>query len=268
MTDASFAIIIPARYASTRYPGKPLVSLRGAGGSTKTLVQRSWECAMQVPGHVGVWVATDDDRIASEVERFGGRVVFTSAECANGTDRCAEAVERIGAVADVIVNLQGDAPLSPPSVVAQLVARLVEDPGASLATPAVRCSASVYEHLVTDAREGRVGGTTVVFNRHQRALYFSKSIIPYVAGGPREGMVPVYLHLGLYAYRLGALARYRATAASQLELLEGLEQLRFMDLDLPISVVASDPLGWDPIELNNPTDVPAVERVLAERGID
>lgn len=268
MTRSTFAIIIPARYSSTRYPGKPLVSLRGAGGGSKTLIQRSWECAMQVPGSAGVWVATDDQRIAREVERFGGQVVPTSVECANGTERCAEAVERLGAVADVIVNLQGDAPLSPPLVIARLVNRLCEDPEAALSTPAVRCSASVYEHLLTDAREGRVGGTTVVFDQNHRALYFSKSIIPHVSGMQRDGPSPVHLHLGLYAYRLNALARYRAAAASELELLEGLEQLRFMNLRLPISILTLDPLGWDPIELNNPSDVAAVERGLAERGIE
>lgn len=269
MAGLSFAIIIPARFASTRYPGKPLVHLRGAGGVSKPLIERSWECAMEVPGSAGVWVATDDERIAAEVERFGGQLVMTSPECANGTERCAEAVERLGQVADVIVNLQGDAPLSPPSVVSQLVARLAEDPLAALATPAVRCSASVYEHLASDAREGRVGGTTAVFNRDQRALYFSKSIIPFLPLDERgAAFVPVHLHLGLYAYRMAALAQYRAAESSQLEQLEGLEQLRFMELDLPISVVPIDPLGWDPIELNNPSDVAAVERGLAQRGIE
>jgi 3-deoxy-manno-octulosonate cytidylyltransferase (CMP-KDO synthetase) len=268
MAGLSFAIIIPARFASTRYPGKPLVHLNGANGLAKTLIERSWECAMQVPGSTGAWVATDDERIAAEVERFGGQAVMTSPKCANGTERCAEALERLGRVADVIVNLQGDAPLSPPRVVSQLVTRLREDPGAALTTPAVRCSGSVYDHLVSDACAGRVGGTTVVFNRNERALYFSKSIIPHVSRGTRDGLVPVHLHLGLYAYRVDALARYRAAAASQLELQEGLEQLRFMDLELPISIVTLDPLGWDPIELNNPSDVAAVERGLAERGIE
>jgi 3-deoxy-manno-octulosonate cytidylyltransferase (CMP-KDO synthetase) len=269
MPSASFAIIIPARYASTRYRGKPLVPLKGSGGAAKSLIQRSWECASEVPDCAGVWVATDDERIAAEVERFGGQVVMTSPNCANGTERCADAIARLGAVADIVVNLQGDAPLSPPSVVAQLVARLGDDPEAVMATPAVRCSASVYEHLAADAAHGRVGGTTVVFNRHSRALYFSKRIIPYLPGSAVEGgAVPVHLHLGLYAYRPEGLARYHRAEPSQLEKLEGLEQLRFLDLGLPVSVVQLDPLGWDSIELNNPSDVPLIERVLAERGIE
>jgi len=265
----SFAIIIPARYASSRYPGKPLVPLTGSTNVAKTLIRRSWECASLVPGCTGVWVATDDQRIADEVEGFGGKVVMTSVDCRNGTERCADAVARLGPVADVIVNLQGDAPLSPAFVVEKLVARLTEDPEAVMATPAVRCSRSVYEHLAADAAQGRVGGTTAVFTRAGRALYFSKRILPYLPATSADGeFVPVHLHLGLYAYRPDALARYNEASPSELETLEGLEQLRFLDLGLPVSVLALDPLSWDSIELNNPSDVEAIERVLAERGIE
>lgn len=265
----SFAIIIPARYASTRFPAKPLAQLRGAGGVNKSLIQRSWECASLVPGCTGVWVATDDDRIAAEVEKFGGQVVMTSPECENGTARCADAIATLGDVAEVIVNLQGDAPLSPHSVVEQLVQRLQDDPEAVMATPAVRCTRSLYDHLSADVAQGRVGGTTVVFNSANRALYFSKRMIPYLPANSIAGeFVPMHLHLGLYAYRCDALRSYNAASLSQIESLEGLEQLRFLDLGMPVSVVELDPLEWDCIELNNPTDVPAIERVLAERGID
>jgi 3-deoxy-manno-octulosonate cytidylyltransferase (CMP-KDO synthetase) len=269
MARPSFAIIIPARHASTRFPGKPLVALRGASGIARTLIERSWRCATTVPDCAGVWVATDDERIAAEVERFGGQVVMTSRDCANGTERCADAIARLGPVADVIVNLQGDAPLSPAFVVAQLVARLEEDQAAVMATPAVRCSRSVYEHLAADAAEGRVGGTTAVFDRASHALYFSKRLLPYLPALPSDAEIAaVHLHLGLYAYRPAALAAYRDAAPSALETLEGLEQLRFLDLGMAVSIVQLDPLSWDSIELNNPSDVPAIERVLAERGID
>lgn len=265
---SGFAIIIPARFASTRYPGKPLVALKGADGVAKTLIQRSWECASAVKGCAGIWVATDDERIAAEVERFGGQFVMTSPDCANGTERCADAVSQIGEVADVIVNLQGDAPLSPHFAITRLVQRLTEDDGAAMATPAVPCSRSTYEHLLADRAEGRVGGTTVVFNRRHRALYFSKEVIPFVlAGDDGQASAAVYLHLGLYAYRLAALERYRSAPPSRLEQLEGLEQLRFLDLDMPISIVEVEPLSWDPIELNNPSDVPVIERILQRRGI-
>jgi len=265
----SFAIIIPARYESTRYPGKPLVPLKGAGGIPKTLIRRSWECASAVPGCAGVWVATDDERIAQAVEDFGGQVIMTSPSCANGTERCAEAASKLDTDADIIVNLQGDAPLTPNFAVEHLVGRLNEDPEAKMATVAVRCTRSVYAHLLADAAEGRVGGTTAVFNGASRALYFSKRIIPYVPARDAEAdIVPVHLHLGIYAYRRSALQEYIEAPASELEMLEGLEQLRFLDIGVPVSVVQLDPLSWDAIELNNPSDVPAIERILAERGIE
>lgn len=268
MPQTSFAIIIPARYASTRYPGKPLVPLRGATGIAKTLIRRSWECAMAVDGSAGVWVATDDVRIADEVASFGGQVVMTDPACANGTERCADAIASVGDVADVIVNLQGDAPLSPSHIVTRLVERLANDAALTMATPALRCSRSVYAHLAEDAMNGRVGGTTCVGTSNDRALYFSKRILPFLpeAAAAAE-FPPVSLHLGLYAYRPDALRQYRAAPVSQLEQLEGLEQLRFLDIGLAVALVHLDPLDWDPIELNNSSDVPVIERILADRGI-
>lgn len=268
MLTPTFAIIIPARYASTRYPGKPLVALRGDGGVAKTLIQRSWECANAVEGCTGVWVATDDERIADHVAGFGGKVVMTAESCSNGTERCADAIARLGDVADIIVNLQGDAPLSPAHIVRDLVMRLDEDSELTMTTPAVRCSRSVYAHLAEDAANGRVGGTTVVGTSKERALYFSKRLVPYLP--EKEALrdfPPISLHLGLYAYRPDALRLYNAAPASQLEQLEGLEQLRFLDLGLAVGLVHLDPLAWDSIELNNPSDVPVIERILAERGI-
>ena len=223
---------------------------------------------MAVPGSAGVWVATDDDRIADEVKSFGGQVVMTSPDCANGTERCADAMKSLGNVASIIVNLQGDAPLSPSGMIPELVDALVADADAVMATPVVRCSPSLYAHLVDDASAGRVGGTTVVFNRAKRALYFSKRLLPYLPTGAESSADHVHLHLGLYAYRCDALRSYRSAEASRLEEVEGLEQLRFLDLGLPVSVFVLDPVAWDLIELNNPSDVPAIERILAVRGIE
>lgn len=268
MSSVRFAIIIPARYASTRYPGKPLVPLVGATGEARSLIRRSWDCAQQVEGAVGVWVATDDLRIAQEVESFGGQVVMTSPDCANGTERCAEAIRALGPIADVVVNLQGDAPLAPSDVVTKLVGRLSEDSGAIMATPAVPASRSVYEHLVEDQAQGRVGGTTVVIDGRGRALYFSKRVLPYLpADAAARTLPPVYLHLGLYAYRVAALEAYAAATPCELEQLEGLEQLRFLDLGLPVSVVTLDALDWDSIELNNPGDKVVIEQILKARSI-
>ena len=264
-----FAIIIPARFASTRYPGKPLAMLRGAHGAEKPLVQRSWECAREIAGAAGVWVATDDQRIADVVRGFGGQVVMTSPDCRNGTERCADAIAKLGEGFDAVVNLQGDAPLTPAHVVGALVDALAADPAAAMTTVAVRCSPTTYAHLVGDQAAGRVGGTTVVTTTDGRALYFSKRVIPYVS--PLQSgfdAAAVRLHLGLYAYRRAALAAYAQTPPSPLEDLEGLEQLRFLEAGQPVRVITFDPVGWDCIELNNPEDIPAIERVLLERGID
>lgn len=267
-TLTSFAIVIPARYASTRYPGKPLAMLRGMDGTARSLIERSWRAATGVAAAEQVWVATDDARIADAVRGFGGQVVMTPETCRNGTERCAAVVQALGEIAPVLVNLQGDAPLTPAHVVHGLVAALEADPDAALTTPALRCSASTYAHLVADQAAGRVGGTTVTFDRAERALYFSKRVIPHLPASDTNAHQKVHLHLGVYAYRPAALAAYAALDPSPLEEAEGLEQLRFMEAGLPVRVVRFDPIGWDCIELNNPEDVPAIEAVLRQRGID
>jgi 3-deoxy-manno-octulosonate cytidylyltransferase (CMP-KDO synthetase) len=262
-----YAVLIPARFSSTRYPGKPLATLRGATGEAKTLIQRSWECAAELEGCRGVWVVTDDGRIAAEVDRFGGRVLMTSPDCANGTERCAEALDTLDCDAEFIVNLQGDAPLTPAWLVPALVERLASDAELAMTTPAVRCSGSTLAHLQADEAAGRVGGTTVVFDQKDRALYFSKRILPYLPVAAQGEAAPVYLHLGLYAYRRSALRDYVQAPASVLELSEGLEQLRFLHQGLPIGLSVVDAVKWDSIELNNPSDVPVIEDILAARGI-
>lgn len=262
-----FAILIPARYASQRFPGKPLASLRGYDGGTRSLIQRSWEAAREIASGDRVWVATDDDRIADAVASFGGQVVMTPAACRNGTERCAAALEVLGDVAPIIVNLQGDAPLTPDFVIKDLVAALSADSEAAMVTPALRCSETLYQHLVFDQRQGRVGGTTVVFDADRRALYFSKRVIPHIAEGRYDAHRHVHLHLGVYAYRPRALATYAAAAPAELEELEGLEQLRFLAGGQLVRVVQFDPIEWDCIELNNPEDIPAIEAVLRQRGI-
>jgi len=261
-----YAIIIPARYQSSRFPGKPLAPLRGADGSPKPLIQRSWECARAIAGADNVWVASDDARIAQCVEGFGGQVVMTSPDCRNGTERVAEAAAALPHLPDIIVNLQGDAPLTPGFVVPGLVAALAADPAAAMATPAMRCSASTYAHLVADQAAGRVGGTCVVFGRAGYAHYFSKRVIPHVSADDPIAHEKVHLHLGVYAYTRDALKAYCLAPPSTLELAEGLEQLRFLDAR-PIRMVAFDPAAWDPIELNNPEDVPAIEAILARHTL-
>lgn len=255
-------ILIPARYASTRYPGKPLVELRGPDGP-KSLIRRSWEAAMAVPGVAEVHVVTDDDRIRTAAEAFGASVLMTSTACENGTARCAEAVARAGIEADLVVNLQGDAPLTPAWFVSDLIAAMADAPTAQMATPVIRCDAETLANFRADRAAGRVGGTTAVFDRHHNALYFSKEVIPYMAAAPGPGdTVPVFHHVGLYAYRPAALAAYGSWQAGPLEQLEGLEQLRFLENGHKILCVEVEGRGRVFWELNNPVDVERIEAVL------
>ncbi|MGL4321675.1 MAG: 3-deoxy-manno-octulosonate cytidylyltransferase, partial [Paracoccaceae bacterium] len=173
----SVLIAIPARYASTRYPGKPLVSLKGPDGE-KTLIRRSWEAAMAVRGVDRVVVATDDLRIAEHAQAFGADVVMTSSAAQNGTERCAEVLQQLPGF-DVVVNLQGDAPLTPAWFVEDLIAGLASDAEADLATPVLRCDGRAVAGFLADRRAGRVGGTTAVFGAGGRGMYFSKEVIPY-----------------------------------------------------------------------------------------
>lgn len=262
---ARTAIIVPARFASTRFPGKPLVPLRGADGTTKTLIQRSWEAACAVGGVDEIWIATDDDRIADIARGFGAQVVRTPASCANGTERCWSAIREAGIDADIIVNLQGDSPLTPPLAIELLIETMRGEPAVRVATPMIRCSPLQLDRLSEEARLGRTGGTTVVFDAATDALYFSKRVIPHVPARCRDA--PVYLHLGAYAYRHAALGDYARMAPSPLEQIEGLEQLRFLHCGIPIRMVEiPDPPGgvW---EINNPADVLVVESALAERRL-
>ncbi len=264
----SVAILIPARYASTRYPGKPLAELRGATGQSKSLIQRSWEAACKVDGADSVHVVTDDDRIAAAAFGFGADVLMTSPDCANGTERCAEAVAGMARPPNIAVNLQGDAPLTPPVFVEALIKAMNADPDRPVATPVLRCDEYALKGFLADRAAGRVGGTTAVFDRAGRALYFSKEVIPYTGGTLiNDGLCPVFHHVGVYAYRTAPLAQYPLLPTGPLERLEGLEQLRFMESGIDVHCVEVSAPGAKFWELNNPEDVPRIEAVLAEQGI-
>jgi 3-deoxy-manno-octulosonate cytidylyltransferase (CMP-KDO synthetase) len=255
-------IAIPARFASTRYPGKPLVVLKGPDGE-KTLIRRSWEAATAVKSIDRVVVATDDTRIADHAASFGAEIVMTSSACRNGTERCAEVAALLPGY-DVIVNLQGDAPLTPAWFVEDLVAGLAADPEADIATPVLRCDGRAVAGLLADRRAGRVGGTTAVFGAGGRALYFSKEVIPYTGRDfAPDDPTPVFHHVGVYAYRPAALAAYPAWPVGPLETLEGLEQLRFLENGRAVKCVQVQARGRQFWELNNPSDVPVIEAMLA-----
>jgi len=264
----SVLIVIPARYASTRYPGKPLVALTGATGQKQTLIERSWRAAMAVNGVDRVVVATDDARIKDASEAFGAEVVMTSETCANGTERCAEAHAALGGGYEIVVNLQGDAPLTPHWFVEGLVAGLRAAPQAEIATPVLRCDGAALNGLLADRKAGRVGGTTAVFDRARHAMYFSKEVVPFTSDTyADDAETPVFHHVGVYAYRPDALAAYPSWDVGPLETLEGLEQLRFMENGRAVLCVEVQAQGRQFWELNNPADVARIEQMMADMGL-
>ena len=259
----SVLLVIPARYESTRYPGKPLVTLTGATGERKTLIERAWLAAQSVAGVDRIVVATDDRRIEQAAQGFGAEVVMTSTDCLNGTERCAETVEQLPVDYDIVVNLQGDAPLTPAWFIEDLINGLRADPAADIATPVLRCDGETLNALVQDRKAGRVGGTTAVFQAQGHALYFSKEVLPFTTETySKEAKTPVFHHVGVYAYRPPTLQAYPGWQIGPLETLEGLEQLRFLEQGrrvLCVEVEARSRQFW---ELNNPQDVARIETMM------
>ena len=239
-----FHVVIPARYASSRFPGKPLADLGG-----KPMVVRVCERAA-TSGAATIHVATDDERIAQAVRTHGHSALMTRADHPSGTDRIAEAAAQLGLEPDdVVVNAQGDEPLLPPALIAQVAKALEAHPQASVATAC---------HAIHDpASLSSPNVVKVVTDANGYALYFSRALIPY----PRIPGAVVYRHAGLYAYRASFLAKYSALAESPLEKAEALEQLRVLWHGFRIAVTVSEteiPPGVD-----TPQDLEAVRRMLA-----
>lgn len=219
MSDA--VAVIPARWQSTRLPGKPLLAETG-----KTLLQHVWEQVVRARCFERVLVATDDDRILAACKDFGAEALMTRADHPSGTDRMAEVAE--GLEHEILVNVQGDEPDVDPGDLERLVERLV-DHGDDLATMARRLLPEETD-LVADPN-----AVKVVCNDHGRAMYFSRSTIPH-----GEDPVGVWLHLGVYAWRRAALLRFAAAPPARLEQRERLEQLRALTMGLSVGVIASD----------------------------
>jgi 3-deoxy-manno-octulosonate cytidylyltransferase (CMP-KDO synthetase) len=237
--------IVPARYASTRLPGKPLVLIQN-----RPMIQHVYERALKAASLERLVVATDDSRIHDAVIAFGGEVLMTSADHASGTDRVAEAARRLLLAEDaLVVNIQGDEPLLEPQMVDELVAALSRAEDAPMATLAHPGTGS------TDLHDPAV--VKVVFDRRRQALYFSRAPIP----AHRDGTAtPTYFkHLGFYAYRNAFLQQFTKLPAGVLENLERLEQLRALEHGFPILVVIT---AFDSISVDTPVDLDHVEEIM------
>ncbi|MBV6631557.1 MAG: 3-deoxy-manno-octulosonate cytidylyltransferase [Alphaproteobacteria bacterium] len=253
------AIIIPARYGSSRFPGKPMAKIAGTA-----MLERVWRIAKAVERVDAVYVATDDDRIAKLVTDFGGEAVMTPTTCRNGTERSLATLAEIDVQPDIVLNLQGDAVLTPPWILQALVDAMQDDVGLTMATPAVRMTAKQVADLVAAKADGQVSGTTVTFDSKYRALYFSKRVIPYVRG--RSDAPPIYRHIGLYAYRRDVLETLCGLEPGPLEQAEQLEQLRALENGIGIQVVEVDYRGRTHWSVDAPEDVVKVEELIAEEG--
>ena len=243
--------IIPARYASTRFPAKPIALLGG-----KPIVQRVYEQVSKVVERVVV--ATDDERIYNAVASFGGEVVITSPKHKSGTDRCAEAYERLGCEADIIINVQGDEPFVAPEQIDALI-KCFDDKTVDIATLVKPFSAKGDIEALENPNSPKV-----IMNERGEAIYFSRSVIPYLRGVERSEWLKChtfYKHIGIYAFRAKALNEVTALAQTPLEKAESLEQLRWLENGYKIKVGVTD---IETIGIDTPEDLERAEQFLRE----
>ncbi|WP_375429337.1 3-deoxy-manno-octulosonate cytidylyltransferase [uncultured Sphingomonas sp.] len=268
-------LVVPARWGSTRLPGKPLLAVAG-----RTLLSRVVEVARRgaaLAGGARLLVATDDERVAAHARALGVEVAVTSPAITTGSGRALAAVRAAAPHAERLVNLQGDAPFTPPATVAALLAAIragagteAEMEAGAVATPVVRLGWDELDALRAHKRAAPFSGTTCIVGPDRRALWFSKQVLPAIRdeealralGGPS----PVHQHVGLYAYRVDALARFEAAPSSFHERLEGLEQLRFLELGMTIRAVPVAASIFPATGIDTPADVARAEALIATHG--
>ncbi len=252
------AIVIPARYGSSRFPGKPLFPVAGT-----PMLERVWRIAKSVAQATRVVIATDDERILAAARGFDAEAIMTSPDCTNGTERVHDAVQRAGIEEDIVLNLQGDALLTPPWVLEAMIDEMILDTSPDIVTPAVRLTGPALEEFLARKQATPASGTTVVFDRKKNALYFSKAVIPYMR---KEGHAGVHRHIGLYGYRKTALARYVELAPTPLEQTEGLEQLRALESGMSVRIAIVDYRGRTHWSVDAPEDVAIAETIIGREG--
>ena len=238
--------IIPARYASSRFPGKPLADILG-----KPMFWHVYQRACRCKDLSRVVLATDDERIADAADSLAVPVVMTRGDHPSGTDRVLEAAEQIKVPADaVVVNIQGDEPVLAPQMLGELIQPFID--------PQTRVTTLVRKTTPADAASA--DAVTVTFSRTGRALYFSRSVIPFAREGTGDS---VYEHIGMYAFRMEALQTFVQLGPSSLEQTEKLEQLRLLENDIPIHVVVTEHISAD---VDRPEDIAAVARMLTDEN--
>lgn len=255
----SALIVIPARMASSRFPDKPMALIAG-----KTMIERVWAIGKAVGPAREVIVATDDDGLRQFASGFGAKVLMTSPTCLTGTDRVAEAALHFPQDT-IFFSLQGDAVLTPPWVIEEVLQAMLKNPSVQMATPAVRLRGQALSDFVASKKCGSSSGTTVTFNKKGDALYFSKAVIPYDRNEQNPDR-PVFRHIGLYGYRMQTLQQLSQFPEGLFEKSEKLEQLRALENGIPIRVVEVDYRGRTHGSVDRPEDVPFIESIIAREG--
>jgi 3-deoxy-manno-octulosonate cytidylyltransferase (CMP-KDO synthetase) len=247
-SDASkVLIVIPARYAAVRFPGKPLAEIMG-----KSMIQHVFERARESRHATRVLVATEDERIKVAVEKAGGEAILTRADHRTGTDRVAEVAAHV--TADIYINVQGDEPLIDPGTIDGVAAAMLEDESVQLCTP---CSAITQKNDIMDPNVVKV-----VLDFDGNGLYFSRAPIPWVRDTGTSVAARHWKHIGIYGYRRETLLEFPTLPPGELERIEQLEQLRWLENGFHMRVVETE---YDPVSVDVPADVERVEKILRER---
>jgi 3-deoxy-manno-octulosonate cytidylyltransferase (CMP-KDO synthetase) len=269
--NKNILIVIPARYDSSRLPGKPLVKIKGIEMIKRVASIAS--CVCDKNADCTYIVATDDDRIVNFCENNNINVTLTSKDCRNGTERCRDTVERLKLSPELVVNLQGDNPLCPCYVIQDIIDEWKRI-DADVYTPAVRLSWDEYDNLIASKKETPFSGTTVIEDKNGFALAFSKNIIPAIRKPEQAKKIlkisPVIRHIGLYAYTCQTLKEYNDNEESLYEknCVEGLEQMRFLYNGYKIKLVITDYRGRETTSgVDSIEDVRRVEEIIEKYGI-
>lgn len=267
--DTDILIAIPARYGSTRFPGKPMAKIAG-----KEMLVRVWEIAAKaaegIPSCRAV-VATEDDRILHFCQERGIECVMTSDECKTGTDRVREVISKLNISPRFIVNLQGDNPMCPPWFVKGLIEAYTKDNSLEVVTPCVRMSWEELDKLRESKKTTPFSGTTAIVDKDGFGVWFSKNIIPALRKEDKmretEAKSPILRHIGIYGYSRKALDAFAALPESYYEKLEGLEQLRFLENGMKVKVVEVDYKGYGSMSgVDAPEDITRAEALFAKHG--
>jgi 3-deoxy-manno-octulosonate cytidylyltransferase (CMP-KDO synthetase) len=257
------AIIIPARYGSSRFPGKPLVKL--AGESMLSRVATVAREAAKSLKNVTLAVATEDARIEEHCREIGIQCVMTSEACKTGSDRVLEAAQHLGGDFDFVVGLQGDAPFTPVEAPYKMIQAFISDPSIEVVTPVVRLRWSELDALRESKKTTPFSGTTCVTDTKGKALWFSKNILPAIRKEDRKTeFSPVQQHIGLYGFRFDILRKFVTLPEGHYERLEGLEQLRLLENGISIQTVMLEvDAGLAQAGIDSPEDVVRAEKILA-----